>query len=152
MAKSEPKNQHFVPQSYLAAFVDPNTPLDKKPYVWVFSRNGKKKYPNSPDTIFKVKHLYTLKIKGQKDYSIENTLGEIEGQYATIFREKIKNRLPLNDFEHVMLCVFVSTMLFRTISQKVYHCTVKFTLANSRSRSIGVFPSIPSPRCFFWKL
>lgn len=118
MSKNEPKDQHFVPQSYLAGFVDPNTPKDKKPYVWVFSKDGKKKYRNFPDTIFKVKHLYTLKIKGQKNYFIENTLSEIEGQYATIFREKISKRLPLNDLEHIMLCVFVSTMLFRTISQK----------------------------------
>ena len=119
MAKSEPKNQHFVPnQSYLAGFVDPDTPEGKKPHVWVFSKDGRKKYPNTPDTIFRVKHLYTLKIEGQKDYSIETTLSQIEGQYATIFREKIKKRLPLNDVEHIMLCVFFSTMLFLSVRHK----------------------------------
>lgn len=118
-SKSEPKKQHFVPNgSYLAGFVDPNTPQGQKPYVWLFSKDGKKKYPNTPDKLFRVKHLYTRKSQGQKDYSIETTLSQIEGQYATIFREKIKKRLPLNDVEHIMLCAFVSTMLFRTVSQK----------------------------------
>lgn len=119
MSKTEPKNQHFVPRCYLAFFVDPNTPKGQEPYVWRFSKDGKTKKNKSPENLFKVKHLYTLQIKGKgKDYSIENTLSGIEGQYATIFREKINKKLPLNDFEHIMVCIFVATMLFRTISQK----------------------------------
>lgn len=119
MANSKPKNQHFVPRCYLTAFVDQKTPAGQEPYVWIFDRNGKNRKKKSPYNIFKIKHLYTLQIKGKdKDYFIEETLSQIEAQYATIFREKISKKIPLNDFEHIMLCVFVSTMLFRTISQK----------------------------------
>lgn len=119
MQKNKPKNQHFIPRCYLSFFVDSKTPKNQEPYVWRFNKDGKNKKKKSPGNLFKVKHLYTLQIKGKsKDYSIENTLSGIECQYASIFREKISKRVPLSESDHIMLCVFISTMLFRTMGQK----------------------------------
>lgn len=116
---SEPKRQHYVPQCYLREWIDPNVPKGHEPFVWIFDRKGKNKKRKAPKNILRSNDLYTLQIKGrQKNYSIEKTLSSLEGEYAKIFREKIRNRLPLSEKEHVLLCSFVSVMLQRTLRQK----------------------------------
>ena len=107
--------QHYVPLCYLREWVDPNTPQDQEPYVWIFNRGEKKGRKKAPANIFTETDLYTLRSRsGEKSYVIEETLANLEGRYATVFREKIKNRVPLNDEDHVILCAFVGAMLQRT--------------------------------------
>ena len=119
MATNKPKGQHFVPKNYLAGFVDPKTPANYEPYVWIFEKNNRKGYKKSPSNIFKKTDLYTLHLKtGTNDYSIEETLSSIEARFATVYREKIKQHIPLNEEEHVYLCVFVSVMLQRTLRHR----------------------------------
>lgn len=116
---SEPKRQHYVPQCYLREWVDPNTPVGYEPYVWIFDRNGKNRRKKAPKNILKSNDVYTLEIKGQtKDYRIEKTLSKLEGEYANIFQGKIKKKLPLSEYEHIILCAFVATMLQRTLRHK----------------------------------
>lgn len=116
---STQKKQHYIPRCYLREFVDPNTPVGHEPYVWIFNKNGKNKRKKSLKKILTSNNLYTIKVKGKaSDYSIEKTLSNFESEYANIYRNKIKKKLPLNDYEHVMLCVFVATMLQRTLRQK----------------------------------
>ncbi len=112
---SNPKGQHYIPQCYLGEWVDPNTPIGYEPYVWIFDKNGKNRKKKAPKNILKGKDLYTLNIG---DYSIEKTLAKLEGGYAKIFRTKIKKKLPLSEYEHIILCAFVSTMLQRTLRYK----------------------------------
>ncbi len=111
---NEPKNQHIIPQCYLKQFVDPRTPSKHEPYVWIFEKDikiGKKK---APKNILAETDFYTLK----GDYTIEKTLAQIEGDYSVIFERKIKNRIPLDPYEHMVFCVFVAAMLQRTLKQK----------------------------------
>ncbi|MCI0627455.1 MAG: DUF4238 domain-containing protein [Acidobacteria bacterium] len=115
---STPKRHHYVPQSYLREFVDPNTPPEHEPYVWIFSKDGKKKERRAPHNIFWGTDLYRLKIDGEKHYSIETSLSQLEGRYAEIVRDKIKKHLPLSDEEHVVLCAFVAAMMQRTLRMK----------------------------------
>jgi len=110
---SNPVNQHFVPACYLREFVDP-----KDGFLWIFSKDGKKIRRQKPEKTFRSNHLYTIKISGQKDYSIEQNLSSIEGQYAGIFKNKIKKKLPLLDYEHIILCIFVAAQLQRTLRMK----------------------------------
>ena len=117
---SEPKNQHIIPaNAYLKQFIDSNTPKGYEPYVWIFERGkrvGKKK---APKNILSETDFYTLKTKfGGKDYTIEKSLAQLEGKYASIFERKIKNKLPLDNYEHIILCAFVAAMLQRTLKQK----------------------------------
>jgi len=114
---NDPINQHYVPACYLSAFVDPNSP-PKKPYVWVFSKDGKSKRHQKSEKVFRKKHLYTIKVKGKKDYSIETSLSKIEGMYADVYKNKIIDKKPLSEYEHVILCAFVSLMLQRTLRYK----------------------------------
>jgi len=116
---SVPKNQHIIPQCYLKQFLDPNTPKGHEPYVWIFKREEKIGEKKAPKNILAEKDFYTLKTKlGEKDYIIEKTLSQLEGEYAKIFDKKIKNKIPLNDYEHIIFCAFVAAMLQRTLKQK----------------------------------
>lgn len=116
---SEPKNQHIIPQCYLKQFVDPNTPKGYEPYVWIFERGRKTGKKKAPKNILAETDFYTLKTKfGGKDYTIEKSLSQLESEYASIFEKKIKATLPLNNFEHIILCAFVAAMLQRTLKQK----------------------------------
>lgn len=113
------KRQHYVPQCFLREFVDPNTPIGYEPYIWIFNKNGKNRRNKSPTNILISNNLYTINIVGKvRNYFIEKTLSSIEDEYANIFRNKIKKRLPLSEYEHVILCVFVATMLQRILRQK----------------------------------
>lgn len=119
MAKNKPTKQHYVPQCYLREFVDPNTPSEQEPYVWIFDKGKRKGRKKAPSNLFTETDLYTLKLKsGEKNYAIEETLSKLEGKYAEIFRSKIKNHLPLNEEEHIYLCAFVSVMLQRTLRHR----------------------------------
>lgn len=116
---SEPKNQHIIPQCYLKQFVDPNTPKGYEPYVWIFERGRKKGEKRAPKNILAETDFYTLKTKlGGKDYRIEKSLSQLESEYAIVFDKKIKNKIPLDDYERLILCAFVATMLQRTLKQK----------------------------------
>lgn len=116
---SKPKKQHYIPQSYLREFVDPNTPSGQEPYVWIFNKGERKGRKKAPSNIFTETDLYTIKLKsGEKSYVIEETLSSVESKYAAVFREKIKQHLPLSPEEHILLCVFVAIMLRRTIRYK----------------------------------
>src|SRR2546426_11068638 len=116
---SAPKRHHYVPQCYLREFVDPKTPPGYEPYVWIFSKDGKKKEKRAPKNTFNQTDLYTVEIRGQKNYAIETSLAQLEGRYAEIVRQKIKNHLPLTEQEHVVLCAFVAAMMQRTLRVKV---------------------------------
>jgi len=116
---SNQKKQHSVPKCYLREFVDPKTPDGYEPFIWIFDKNGKNKRKKAPKNVLTSKNIYTISIAGKtKDYSIEKGLSSIENDFAILFRQKIKNLLPLSEEEHISLCIFIATMLQRTVSQK----------------------------------
>ncbi len=115
---SDAKKQHYVPQFYLREFLDPDTPPRQEPYVWVFSKDGKKKQRRAPKNVLWETDLYTFDVAGEKRYELEQALSKIESDFAETVRKKIKTRLPLTDQEHATLCMFVATMLQRTVRQK----------------------------------
>jgi hypothetical protein len=116
---SEPKSQHVIPRCYLKQFVDPNTPPGQEPYVWIFERTSKRGKKRAPKNILTETDLYTFAVKdGKKDYALERNLSQIESEYASVFENKISRRVPLNEYEHVILCAFVAAMLQRTLKQK----------------------------------
>jgi hypothetical protein len=116
---SDPKKQHYIPACYLRQFVDPLTPEGQEPYVWMFDKKNKKGKKRAPKNILTSNNLYTINISGdKKDYTIEKTLSRIEGEYIGILNNKIKKHLPLTDEEHIAFCIFVVTMLQRTLRQK----------------------------------
>lgn len=112
-----PKDQHFVPKCYLSKFVDPNTPSDQEPYVWVFSKDGKNVKKRAPVNLFTERHLYTIEFEGKKDFSIEQDLSQIEGRFVQVMKV-IEKKKPLSGHEHAYLCIFVAAQLQRTLRFK----------------------------------
>ena len=111
---ADPKNQHTIPKCYLKQFVDPKIPSNFGPCVWMFERESKHGKRKNVRSILTETDIYTF----QGDYSIEKSLAQLESEYAVIFDKQIKNRLPLDPFEHAVLCAFVAVMLQRTLKQK----------------------------------
>jgi hypothetical protein len=111
---SSPKNQHIIPRCYLKQFVDPRTPVGQEPYVWMFERNQRRGRKKAPKNILAETDFYTLK----GDYTIEKTLAQIEGEYSSIFDQKISKKAPLATNEHILFCAFVAAMIQRTLKQK----------------------------------
>src|ERR1039458_8344765 len=116
---SDPKSQHTIPRCYLKQFVDPNTPAGHEPYVWIFDRRSRAGKKRAPKNILTETDIYTFKGRdGAKNYSLEKNLSQIESEYASVFENKISQKLPLNRSEHMVLCAFVAAMLQRTPKQK----------------------------------
>ncbi len=113
----EPIHQHYVPQCLLELFSREKNSKGES-LLWVMSKDGKKRRKSNVEGIFAYNHLYTIVEGSKKIFAIEKTLANIEGDFATIYREKISKRLPLSDTEHLILCAFVATMLQRTLSYK----------------------------------
>lgn len=111
---NEPKNQHTIPKCYLKQFVDPAVPSNFGPCVWIFERDSKRGKRQHIRSVLTETDVYTF----QGDYSIEKSLAQLESEYATIFEKKIKNKLPLDPYEHAVFCAFVAAMLQRTMKQK----------------------------------
>jgi len=117
MTNSEPRNQHYVPRCLLDLFSIEKNRHDQ-PLLWVISKNGKNKRKSITEEIFAKNNIYTKVVGSKKIFGIEKTLGNIEGDFATLYRDKVSKRLPLSDVEHLNLCAFVATLMQRTLRFK----------------------------------
>ena len=107
------QGHHYIPnKSYLKNFADASGK------VWVLKPDGKI-FNTDPTNIFKEAHFYTITL-GTNGGSlvIENTLAEIEGGFATIYREKIAKGLDLTDEERATVSVFLAALYERTKSRR----------------------------------
>ena len=85
-------------QSYLAAWIDPDTPPEQEGYVWVFPRQGGSGKRKAPKNIFYETDLYTIRLKnGVRDVRIEKSLSLIEGMFAKVRDGPIKAREHVDD-------------------------------------------------------
>jgi Protein of unknown function (DUF4238) len=109
MATKTHKGQHFVPESYLKAWCDPACPPDHNPYVWIFDREGNNPRRRAPSNIFKETDFYTIEnADGTRDLRLEHGLSGLESRFAQIRRDKLDQRLPLEDEERTCLALFVA--------------------------------------------
>ncbi|QQS44450.1 DUF4238 domain-containing protein [Candidatus Roizmanbacteria bacterium] len=116
--KNKPTKQHYVPQCYLKTFATAESINDKEPLIWIFPKNERKGRLDKVKNVLFAKDLYTLDVGGNKDYSIEKSLGNIEAEYTTVYREKIAKRLPLSNKDHAVLCIFIGALMQRTLRHK----------------------------------
>jgi hypothetical protein len=106
--------QHWVNQSYLAAWIDPDTPPEQEGYVWLFPKTGGKGRRKAPKNVFYETDMYTIKLaSGKRDVRIEKSLSLIEGMFAPL-RERVAKREELTDEDRAVLCVFTAAMYFRS--------------------------------------
>ncbi len=113
------KKQHTIPESYLKAWCDPNTPEGHEPFVWMFSRDGHQVKKKAPGNIFRESEFYTIKrIDGTRDLALEHGLQELESEFARVKREVVSPMLDLSAEDKIILCAFTAAMHSRTKAQQ----------------------------------
>ncbi|HUC31511.1 MAG TPA: DUF4238 domain-containing protein, partial [Candidatus Paceibacterota bacterium] len=107
MSEKKTKHHYIPDNSYLINFADATGK------VWVLKPDGKI-FGTDPTNIFKEEHFYTITL-GTKGGSlvVENTLAEIEGLFATVYREKISKGLDMTDQERANVSVFLAALYER---------------------------------------
>ena len=109
------KKQHYVPQSYLKSWCDSDSPEEYEPYVWFFHKRGGVGRKRAPSNLFRQTDLYTItKIDGSRDPFLEEGLSQLEGQFASIVRNKIEASEELSLDDRIIICAFASAMYART--------------------------------------
>jgi uncharacterized protein DUF4238 len=109
------KKQHFVPQSYLRAWCDPEAPAGQTPYVWRFSKDGSIAQRKAPEKIFHERDLYTIPMPdGGRDLRLERGLSQLEGAFVKVRDAKLARQKPLDEREGTLLCAFVAASHART--------------------------------------
>lgn len=109
----ENKNQHWVPSSYLKAWIDPTLPKGSKGKVWVYTKSGDSHKAESPKKIFTEEELYTGSSETkERDLSVEKLLCTLESNFIGI-RSKLtaQKDLPQKDFENLLF--YIAAMLNR---------------------------------------
>jgi hypothetical protein len=111
--------QHFIPASYLAAWVDPSCPKRQAPYVWLFNKDGTGGRRKAPENIFHERDIYTIRT-GERDRELvlEQSLSGLEHLFAKVRRACIEPRGTMTEDEHFTLCCFVAAMQARTPTQR----------------------------------
>lgn len=116
---SKHKDQHYIPQSYLKAWTDPETPPKYEPYVWMFDKETKEPKKKAPSNIFHENNMYTIYDKnGNRDLRLEHGLSELEGSFSELRDKTISKQKKLNKDQHFLLCAFIAAMWARTRVQR----------------------------------
>lgn len=118
MAANTHKHQHYVPQSYLSAWCDPETPAEQEPYVWRYPKAGGDPRRKSPRKIFHETDMYTVNAPGAghngRDLRIEKTLSQLETGFVEARDKFLLPRKPLPPIQQVKLLAFFAALFART--------------------------------------
>lgn len=116
------KRQHWVPRSYLSAWIDPVRPEGHEPFVHLFSRDGSTHERRAPSNIFKETDLYTIKQPdGGRDLRLERGLSGLEESFVAIRKEFLAKRKQLPLVRRAKLILFVAAMHSRTPMMRDHH-------------------------------
>src|SRR5215468_8103318 len=93
------KDQHFLPQFYLRQFVDPDTPPDMEPYLWLYDLTERRWRRRAPKNVAALLHYYAYRDEDNQIVNvIEPHLAVVESLGATLIR-KLTSKL---DFIQLM--------------------------------------------------
>lgn len=117
----EHKSQHYVPRSYLAGFVDPETPEHYEPYVWVHERKGDEPYQKAPKNVAEDSFYYSFRNeRGELQHDVEAALSKIEGPGVEVIRTLDQGTDPedLTEEQRTGLAVFLGFMAGRVPARR----------------------------------
>jgi hypothetical protein len=113
------KKQHFVAESYLKAWCDPQTPAGQTPYVWRFNKDGSDPRRKAPENLFRKTDLYTIHgPDGGRDLTLEHGLAGLESEFVRIRDSSLANMQMISPVDHVLLCAFMAAAHARTPAQR----------------------------------
>lgn len=109
---SNPKKQHFVPQSYLKHFTNSDG------FLHIYDLVSDQFRVQTPGSTGYSNNFYTVEIDGNKDYSIEKMLAvNVDSLYNPIV-SKIANREVLTHEDKINLATFLTFQHLRTPAQR----------------------------------
>jgi hypothetical protein len=121
MSKSAHKSQHWIPRSYLRAWIDPASPAGQEPFVHVYSKDGGSHRKKAPENLFSATNLYTIKLPdGGRDLRLEHGLADLESGFALLRRDFLRERRKLPALRRVKFMAFVAAHA-RTPSFSEHH-------------------------------
>jgi len=139
------KKQHWVPDSYLQAWTDPNRPEHHEPFVHLFDRQGGCHRRKSPAKVFNMPDLYTIFSEGCRDISIEQHFGQREQEFVRV-RRLIENAEYGGPREVAALYMFTAGMMARP-PHKIDHTAQQWASIVAHARAIRIDPKVrPIPR------
>ena len=84
------KNQHFLPQFYLRQFVDPDTPVNQEPYVWLFDLPARRWRKRAPKHVASLRHYYAVRDEDDQLINLlEPNLATVESLGARLIRKLV---------------------------------------------------------------
>ena len=114
--------QHWIPQSYLFPWCDPDSPVGQEPYVWVFDRDSRNGQRRAPKNIFWETHLYSDFEKPEPErFRLERGLSRIEKEFRDLRERKLMSRKRLTMRDKGLLVTFAAIMHGRTRLQRNHH-------------------------------
>lgn len=109
------KSGHYIPKFYLKGFTDTETPKNQEPYCWVYEFKSRIWKKRAPVNVASKKDFYIyIDEEYKRDEKVEEALAVLEGNVATIFRNKIQNMESLNFKERAIIAEFIASMMTRT--------------------------------------
>ena len=116
---SKHKNQHYIPQTYLKAWVDPETPEKYEPYVWRVDKEEHEPKRKAPSNIFHENNMYTIYDEnGNRDLRLEHGLSSLESLFTDLREETLSEKKKLTPNEYFLMCAFIAAMYARTKVQR----------------------------------
>lgn len=111
------KNQHWIPESYLKAWCDSETPDEA--WLWRVSLKDLSITRKSPKSLFSENDFYTAYDKDKnRVLTLEHELQIIESNFVNLRNNKIKKKLPLNQVDRKIIAIYTAAMYARTKRQK----------------------------------
>ncbi|MBU3145990.1 DUF4238 domain-containing protein [Clostridium sp. CF012] len=116
------KKQHWIPQSYLEEWCDPNTPKAYDKYVWRFKSDGSDPKKKAPKNIFFEPDMYTIQLKdGTRILDIEHGLAGLENTFANIRTNCLAKHKEINHEDRIMILAFIAASYSRTPSRREHY-------------------------------
>jgi hypothetical protein len=111
--------QHWVPQSYLFPWCDPDSPVGQESYVWIFDRDRRTGAKRAPKNIFWERHMYSDLSKPAPDrFRLERGLSKLERGFSELRERKLRGRKRLSAGDKGILVAFTAVMHGRTRAQR----------------------------------
>lgn len=129
------KRQHWIPETYLNAWCDPEPACQNPRRVYRYSLDGSLRDYRPPSRIFTEEDLYTLRGKnGDRDLRTEHALNRLEDAFARLRTSYLTTGRPLPPAGRRNLIWFIAAMRNRSPTMHAYHqsfhaCVLK--VANS---------------------
>jgi hypothetical protein len=134
------KDQHWVPNSYLQAWADPNRPAHHEPFIHLFNRQGGEHRRRSPKNVFNMPDLYTIFSGEERDLSLEQHFSRLERDFVRV-RGLIETADHGGTSEVAALYGFVAAMLARP-PHKIDDMKQQWSSIVAKARTIRIDPKM----------